>query len=339
MNIHQWRTQIKSFNKQFEKHTDIREQWDENIKENFPRFKKEMSIWNLEWLFYKQEKAVVLVGSSPRLAKDVEKLKELDDRFCIICANSSLKYLIRHGVIPDYCICIDSDHIDIPQHIDIDRDDITLLASTVIYGKALDKWKGPVYFLPYYSVDKEMKKKVRRKLGKGVPSGGNSITEAMYIGTIIFGARTVIFVANEYCFDSVKDYYADKQAAKQEKMGIIYPILDILQRNRWTQPAHYIYSQWTEKICADLSPPGFFIDTSFGILGKEKGSVINIMELSEAIEKVKKAFDDAKRLNEAKTEKARDKILKELTPKNDKSTVYRYNLHEHRERLLQLARS
>ena len=339
MNIHQWKAQVKLFNNQFDEHNEIKKQWNENIEKNLHRFKKELSIWNLEWLFYKKEKSVVVVGSSPSLKKDVEKLKELDDRFCIICANSVLKFLIRHDVIPDYCIAIDSDDIDIPQHLDIDRDDVTLLASTVTCTEALDNWKGPIYYLPYYSVDKKIKTKVRRILGKAVPSGGNSMTEAMYIGTMIFGSRTLIFAGNEYCFDSVKKYYADDKAAKQEKMPVVYPIVDVLGRDRWTQPAHFLYAAWTEKIAIDLSPPGYFIDTSFGILGRDKGSVIKVMELSEAIERVKWALGEAKRLNEAKTDKARDKILKEIGGENDKSEVYRYNLQEHRDRLLQLARS
>lgn len=339
MNIHQWKNQVKSFNDSFTKNTEIRKQWAENTKANFPKFKKEQSIWELDFLFYKTEKICILVGSSPRLKKDVKKLRNLDDRFCIICVNSSLKYLLEHDVVPDYCLAIDSDHIDIPQHLDIDRDDVTLLASTVICPSVLDTWKGPIYFVPYYSVEKKWKKKVRAILGKGVPSGGNSMTEAMYIASIIFNSRTIIFVGNELCFDTVKDYYADSKSAKQEKMLVRYPIKDILRRDRWTQPAHWIYAQWTEKIAADLSPPGYFIDTSFGILGMQKNSVIHIMELNEAIEKVSKAYNDAQRLNNAKTEEERAKILKELTSEHEQSDVYRYNMHAQREKLLQLARS
>ena len=339
MNIYQWKTQIKEFNARFKQNTETHIQWNENTKENLTRFKKSQSIWNFEWKYYKEdEKAIVLVGASPRLSEDVDKLKELNDNFRIICANSSLKFLLRHGIKPDYCICVDSDHVDIPQHLDIDRDDITLLASTVVWGKVLDNWKGPIYYLPYYSIDNELKTKVRKILGKAVPGGGNSITEALYIASIIFGSKTIIFVGNEYCFDTVKDYYADKETSKQEKMLVRYPIVDVKGKERWTQPAHYVYAIWTEKMCADLSPPGYFIDTSFGVLGKDD-SAIHVMELSEAIKKVNKAFIDAKRLNETKSERGRLKILRELVPKNEPSSVYRYNMQEHRERILQLARS
>jgi len=339
MNIHQWKQQIKNFNASFEKHPEVRGQWNKNTLANLFRFKKENSIWNLEWKYYKEkEKAMVLVGSSDCLTKDVKYLKELDEIFCIICANSSLKFLLRHGIKPDYVIALDSDDIDIPQHLDIKRDDITLLASTALCGKALDNWKGPIYFMPYYSIDKELRLKVRRILGKTVRGGGNSITQALFVASIIFGSKTVMFVANEYCFDERKTYYADKKAAKQEPLKVLTSCIDILGRQRWTLPSLYNYALWTEKICADLSPPGFFIDTSFGLLGKDTNA-IHVMKLPGAIEKIKNAFKIKNRLNSAKTEEQKLMILDEVTVKHEPSQVYRYNLQEHREQLLQLARS
>lgn len=344
MNLQQWRSQIKQFNSFSDKDDEVHREWNKNTKENIPRFKKENSIWNLEFKYYgKDEKCMVLVGSSPCLAKDVEKLKELDDNFIIVCANSALKFLLRHGIKPHYVICVDSDDIDIPQHLKNDNGtpiskDITLLASTVVCKKALDNWEGPIYFLPYFSINEELKRKIKYKLGKSVPSGGNSITSAFYTVSVIFGSRTVIFVGNEYCFDKVKDYYADKKVAKQETLKTIFPITDVLGRQRWTLPAHYNYAIWTEKVCNDLSPKGYFIDTSFGLLGKDC-KVIHVMDLSQAIKTVKRAFRDRDLLNKAKTEKERLKIITKIRGKHEPSDVYRYNLSEHRERMLQLARS
>lgn len=339
MNLHQWRKNVKEFNASFEKHQDIRKQWNINTKKNIPMFKRDNSIWNLEWKYYKEkEKAMILVGASNCLTTDVEKLKEIDENFCIVCANSSVKFLIRNGVKPEYVICLDCDEVDIPQHLDCDNKDITLLASTAISPKALDKWKGPVYFMPYYSIKPELRTMVRRRLGKTVYGGGNSITQALYVVSIIFGSKTVIFVANEYCFDKVKNYYADKKAAKQEILSTIYPVKDVLGRDRWTLPALYNYATWTEKICADLSPPGFFIDTSFGLMGKDTPA-IHVMDLSEAIGRVKRAFRTAHRLNNIKDNKERMKIIERILPKHEPSQVYDYNMQEHRGELLQLIRS
>lgn len=341
MNLHQWKKQIKSFNEAFAKHTIIHKEWNKNTRLNIERFHKSNSIWNLEFKYYAEnEKAMVLVGASPCLKNDVHKLKELDNNFCIVCANSSLKFLLRNGIKPHYCIALDSDWIDIPKHLDCDNKDITLLASTAISPKALNKWKGPVYFIPYYpkSVEKQYKDKIRNRLGRGVSGGGNSMTEAFYIVSVIFGSRTVIFVGCEYCFDDVKNYYADTKAAKQELLTTLYPVVDIKGRERWTLPAHYNYVIWQEKACTDLSPPGYFIDTSFGLLGRDCPA-IHVIELSDAIKLVKKSFIDRDRINTAKTTKKKLKIIEELKPKYEQSQVYHYNVSEHRERILQLARS
>ena len=339
MNLHQWRKQIRNFNKAFKGHKVIWKQWEDNTIVNMPLFKKENSIWQLQWKYYKEnEKCMVLVGASNCLKNDIHKLKELDDNFIIVCANSSLRFLLKHGIKPEYCICLDSDDIDIPQHLDIDRDDVTLLASSVVCKKALDRWKGPIYYMPYYSVPKKYHSALRRKLGNPVYSGGNSMTSALYVVSVVFGSKTVMFVANEYCFDKVKSYYADKDAAKQETLKTVYQAIDIRGNKKWTIPSLYNYVIWTEKVCNDLTPPGFFIDTSFGLLGKDCPA-IHVMEIKDAIKKVKEAFYNRDRLNAAKNDKERSKILEEIRPPYEQSQVYRYNMLEHRERILQLARS
>jgi len=338
MNIHQWRSQIRKFNGSLSMEDPLHCEWNDRTLEDLPRFNKQNSIWELDFKYYgEDEKAMVIVGSSPCLKKDVETLKELDDNFIIICANSSVKFLLKHGVRPDYVVCVDSDGLDIPQHLDV-NEDIPLLASTVVCKKALDNWKGSIYFLPYYSIKNELRRKVRRKLGRAVPSGGNCITSAFYVASIIFGSRTIVFVGNEYCFDKVKDYYADKESAKQEKLKTIFPVKDVLGRDRWTIPAHYNYAIWTEKVCNDLTPKGYFIDTSFGLLGKDCKH-INVMELSEAIKKVKWSFWMKKELGKAKTDKDKEAILDGIRGDHEQSDVYRYDVSKYRERMLQLARS
>lgn len=340
MNIHQYRSNIKRFNEGFSKHKDVRKQWNKHTKKNMSRFNHENSIWRLDLKYNGiDEKAMVLVGASPCLREDVIKLKELDDNFCIICANSALKFLLKNGIRPTYCLCLDSDIVDIPQHLDCDSEGITLLASSVVAPQVLDNWKGPIYYMAYYSVDKELRVQLRRRLGRAIMGGGNSISQALYVATVIFGSHTVMFVGNELCFDDPKNYYADKKAFKHDPLKTLYPVVDVKGRNRWTLPGHWNYAIWIENICGQLTPPGYFIDTSFGLLGTDTATSIHIMELSEAIDKVKDAFLKRDRLNAAKSDKAKAKILLEIMPKHEPSEVYRYNVSEHRERLLQLSRS
>jgi len=327
MNINQWVSSVKMFNKRFADNLEVRQEWDNNTKDNLELFNKNNSIWNLDAKYMgNNEKAFFLVGGSPSLKRDVHALKDLKPHCKIMCANSPMKYLLREGIKPDYVISLDSDKLDIPQHLEYDGDDITLLASSVTHRSVLDKWKGPIYFMPYYSISNDLKPKLRNKLGKKVAGGGNTMTQALVIVTLIFGVKIVVFVGNEYCFD--ESYYADKTSAKQEILETLYPETDVLGKKRWTLPALYQYAIWTEKICSDLTPPGFFIDTSFGLLGKDAPAIYN-KDIKDTIRLIDNIFEN---------KKEGSKISTLRIDKHDESKVLRYDVSLQREKLLRLAR-
>jgi ethanolamine utilization microcompartment shell protein EutL len=91
-------------------------------------------------------------------------------------------------------------------------------------------------------------------------------------------------------------------------------------------------------MCDNLAPRGHFIDTSFGILGKDCKS-IHVMYLDEAIKKVKWSFRMKDKLNRVKSEKEKSRIIERIAGKHEQSEVYHYNVSEHIERILQLNRS
>jgi hypothetical protein len=172
MNIYQWKSQIKGFNDGFD---DVKPQkeWDDNTKANLPKFNKKNSIWNLKGLYSgengNEDKAIVIVGASPCLKRDVKKLKQCDDNFIIVSVNSALRYLLDHGITPDYVVCLDSDYKDIYQHLDCDSENLTLLTANTINPKVLANWKGKVWFSAYMGVDKKYKRRLRYHLGESVP--------------------------------------------------------------------------------------------------------------------------------------------------------------------------
>jgi len=301
MNMHQFKQSVQFFNDMHDKYGNPTEMWSENTKRNLPRIHRDRSIWRFEGLLEgEKEKAVVLIGASPSLKENIEKLKALDDNFITIVANSALKFLLENGIKPDYVIAIDGDkgnlvgHLDyylgqtgdLERHLNCDNDDLTLISSNATAPEAVDVWKGDVYWLPYYAIDKDLKKKVRRRLGKTVPCGGNTMTTAAAMAYMVFGARTIIFVGNEYCYD--EQYYVDKDSKWEDPRIMHFKVFDSRGRKRYTNIPLHCYAQWLEKMAID----GYdcnMIDTSFGILGTNDSKII-AMDLSEAIEKVKESF-------------------------------------------------
>ena len=264
-------------------------EWDENTKINYPRIKKSNSVWNLFGLFLAPEdKAVVLVGASPSLARDAEKLRECDDDFRIISVNSALKFLLNKGVKPHYVIALDSDTPDLYEHLDVDSKDLTLIASNIVSPKVLDNWKGKIWFMPYYSLtDKKLQKRLRAKLGKTVYPAGNALGTALSLSVQVLGARIFVLVASECCYE--KNYYPSKAIKRSNVKGVEWFIPDINGNERVTTSALHVYKLWLEMAAVNTYPYTKIIDTSEGILGVDKRSRIYTYELSEIIRRIKEA--------------------------------------------------
>jgi len=288
MHIDQFKQTVKFFNKVHNQNSNPIELWSANTVTNLPRIHKKDSIWKYEnMLRGDKEKAVILIGASPSVKRDVELLKTLDDKFITIAANSVLKFLLSKGVKPDYVIALDGDPTNLVGHLDCDNKDLTLITSNATAPEAVDIWKGKVIWTPYYSIHKELKPKVRKKLGRTIPCGGNSLTAAAVLAYQVFDARMLILMGSEGCFDD--RYYVDKESCWEKDETMRFRAIDSKGRQRYTNIPLNLYIQWFEKMAIDL-PMVTMIDTSWGLLGTEKNSRIATMELAELIPRVKDAF-------------------------------------------------
>ncbi len=291
MDYNQFKEQVIRFNSGFD-FDSAGMLWSENTEKNLARCKKSNSIHCLQGLFKEeQEKAVIVVGASPALKRDASKLKGINkNHFCIIAANSALKFLLKKAVVPDFVIAIDGDKTNIVNHLDVGdiSKDIQLIASNCVAPEIWDVWKGEtIWWTSYYQhLRKELRSKIRYRIGKHIPFGGNSITLAMSIAVLIFDSRMIIFVGTEGCYGN--RYYVDKISEWEGEKRVHFPVKDIKGRDRYTNIPLYMYNSFTEQV-ADNSPGVTFIDTSFGLLGIDSKR-INVMELTEAINKVNEAF-------------------------------------------------
>lgn len=289
----QWRHLIKGFN---EVAVVPEQEWNDNTVANIPRLHKSNSIWNLQGLFIPpNDKAVVIVGASPRLKQDVEKLKECNDEFRIFCVNSALKYLLKHDIKPHYVVAMDSDDADIYDHLDVDSKDLTLIAGSSLSPRVLDHWKGAIWYLPYYGCKKELRPKVRGRLGKSIPIGGNCVNTIAVASVIVLKARILILVGTECCYE--KNYYVSKDIVRNNAEPIEFNTYDVDGNPRTTTMALHTYKLWLEKFAHKAHPVVKIIDTSFGIMGKrDEKSAIYVYELSEIIRKVKEASEKKKEI-------------------------------------------
>lgn len=70
----------------------------------------------------------VIAGAGPSLKKDIESLKHISERFCIISTDTAIRTLVCSGIIPNFVISLDAqyhsimDFQNLPQYLNSKRD-------------------------------------------------------------------------------------------------------------------------------------------------------------------------------------------------------------------------
>jgi hypothetical protein len=92
---------------------------------------------------------VVIVNSGPSLNKNIDVLKEYQDKVVIIAAGSAVGALWKHGIIADIVVCIDPFQLLEDCVLPYVTEKTILLASTNTYYGLVDKFPGQKVF--YYN--------------------------------------------------------------------------------------------------------------------------------------------------------------------------------------------
>jgi len=236
-------------------------------------------------------KAVILVGASPILYETWEALKDIDDRFVIFASNSSAKFLVEHGIIPDYVLMIDGQRID--WHLDIAEENLktAMVASPFCHPDTLKAWKNNIYVLPYDVKGDPHSEDIKAKYGEFIPAGGNSINCAVAFLVSCTNARIFLFAGHELSFK--KSYYVDKKSINDDSMYFFAK--NAKGETVRTLIPLYEYKVWLENLMWELYREGYwFCNCSEGILGIDDGDKLDCVDhlpLGEAIEHVKKALE------------------------------------------------
>lgn len=286
MNAYQFQDTVQWLNDKFEE-SNPREWWSECTRLNFPYIKKENSVLKYRDIYAgENEKAIVIVGASPALKRDIEHLKGLSDKYVIMVSNSAAKILIDNGIIPHYVISIDGDDVIAKRDLNFDSSGMTLITTNASSNKVVRQWKGKILWASCYAIEDSLKKQVRRLLGRRIPMGGNTSSFATSLSFEVFGARIFIFVGNEYCYDT--QYYCHKRSKWEDKNVTHFKTKDVLGRDRLTNIPLFQYKMWLEKMIDQLTFCTF-IDTSYGMLGTDS-KYLRLLSLPDAIKDVDKSF-------------------------------------------------
>lgn len=168
--------------------------WGDNYAENLT--KKAFNLPNVKPLIFLKNTQpynnvpVVLVAAGPSLDKNIDILKEYQNKCIIICVDVVLSKLMEHGIKPDFVGNID------PQkevtsgwrNLDgswIDTHDITLFCPTTTNNYIISSWKGDIILFNPSDDPASHKGPFLKRLTQ-TTSGFGTIQNSFFVGATMF---------------------------------------------------------------------------------------------------------------------------------------------------------
>jgi hypothetical protein len=230
-----------------------------NIKSGVKRFEK-------SWVGHK--KAVVLVGASPAILKQIDTLKTLDDNFIIVACNGVYAKLLEEGVRVDYIMALEArDHI--VSDFKVQDDHAELIISPFVAPGVLDTWKGKKSFYHLGGGRKYAELLKSDGITDEDIGGGNAISTACAWAYKYLSSGDFILVGTSFCY--YEDYYFDKRTTEHvcqfsEDQNKIKAV-DIYGAIVNVTPSNLMYKTWMENFIKYMKPCRFTNATEDGILG------------------------------------------------------------------------
>lgn len=289
------------------------EQWKSNVMENRPFFSKGNP--DLPGL------TTYLVCAGPSLEKNVGELREISERGIILSVDAAMGFLMKNGIVPEFCMSIDGSEKIADMVRDCDTSQTTLVCTPTIHPAVVRGWKGPIFFVTTYGPGpieekrqnhyhltrivkavKELKPgdemvvdehyKVEFKgLDTRINCGGNVSTCAHHFALQYLKSQQVVFVGQDLSWKYSDHHYAgsehrDHGVKQSQNQGGEH--IDVNNEKVLTNLSFLGFKRWHEAMGRNFY--GSLVNaTEGGILGvKQAGDKMNFVEfltLKEAVAK------------------------------------------------------
>jgi hypothetical protein len=267
-----------------------RETWKRNVKANHEKYGP-FAASAIGELFGKERlKPVIVVGSGPDLATNVDQLKDTKG-IALISVLHNYHYLEDRGIRPDYYVTLDAGDVTLeeiyeggtktPEEYLESTKDKTLLAFIGSSPKLLAAWKGKVIWFAAPLPDKQLTEDLKavEDFTHLVSTGGNVLGASFYIAKAILGAGTVIFVGASFCF-SYDNKFHPWDSKYDKDVGRYQTATDVFGMPRKTWASYYQFKCWFEsRVCR---VPGIYINcTEGGLFGAyPEGNIQQLIQMS-----------------------------------------------------------
>lgn len=237
-------------------------------------------IQGLENLFEKH--TAVIVSAGPSLEKNVDLLKEYQDRVLIISGGRNLKALLSRGIRPHFVCSLDGheDNYQLYRDMEILSCDIPMISAWGNNYKIVENYVGKKIFYNNSEVDGLDE----QFLGEKIPniSVGFTVASLQMRAAMLMGCETIIFIGQDLAYDEDRRYGSDTKAGSENNSNSL--------------KVHYVKGNVQEKVKTSydldafrlyLEEQIFYAKQCIFINATEGGAYINgtsVMTLQDALE-------------------------------------------------------
>lgn len=220
-----------------------------NVIRNLQIIENSSSLLQLKEQFSQEEKEnipVIIVAAGPSLDKNIEELKRAKGKALIIGVDSSMRMLLKHGIIPDLVVTIDPDKERVL--FEDDRtDSIPIVYCAHSTFDILKKNCSKHILFSSINYIQYLFDKFQKKVGE-IDSGGSVANAAFSVGVYI-GFKNIILIGQDLAFTNNKKHasvvYEEKEICEDEKDQ--YEEIEGIDGNSILTYANFrVYRDWFE---------------------------------------------------------------------------------------------
>lgn len=233
----------------------------------------------------------IIVAAGPSLNKNIDDLKEVKGRACIIATDTALKPLLNRGIKPDFLVMVDGKKPGLLFEHEL-LSEVPLVMSPVVSkepvnmhkGKKFFSWDGTRYETDLIKVAKDYSSNPEKIDLISIPTGGSVATTAFSFACIL-GSKTVILMGQDLALTGNKTHadgtFRDKMEELDISKGKYIEVEDIYGNTVLTRPDYKSYLDWFNDYIPSLKEIHVIDATEGGakITGTE------ILTLKETIER------------------------------------------------------
>lgn len=215
---------------------------------------------------------VIVAGSGPSLAGNVEQLKDRGKIPLISCLHN-FHFLEDRGVKADYYVSLDAGPVvleEVAEGGKLSPDEYwartanhTLLAYVGSHPDLVKKWQGKVLFFTCPVPDPAVQAEIDavERFNAAIGTGGNVLGACLYIAKAIFGCVDVAFVGADFCF-SYDHKFHGWDSKYDANIGQCVPLTDVYGIKRKTWPTYANFKAWFDWVASAI--PGTYFNCSEG---------------------------------------------------------------------------